>query len=61
MLSTFGRARLLDADFITAFFAATAQYPAASNRFHPAAKTVNLLAFTAIGLVGSFHKRKTVP
>jgi hypothetical protein len=45
----------LDADFITAFLAAGAQNPAASHFFHPAPETMDLLAFTAIGLVGSFH------
>ncbi len=54
-------ARLLDADFITALFAAAAQNSAASDRFHATAKTVNLLAFTFVGLIGSFHKRKTIP
>jgi hypothetical protein len=51
----------LDADFTTAFFAAAAQDPAASDRFHATAKTVNLLAFTLVGLIGSFHKRETIP
>jgi hypothetical protein len=51
----------LDADFPTAFFAAAAQNSAAPDRFHATAKTMNLLAFTFVGLIGSFHKRKTIP
>jgi hypothetical protein len=52
---------LLNANFVTAFFSAAAQDPAATDRFHPAAKAVNLLAFTAVWLVSSFHLGKTVP
>jgi hypothetical protein len=51
----------LDADFDTALFAAVAQDPAAPDRFHAAAKTMDLLAFPLVGLKCSFHEREPVP
>jgi len=55
MIPPMASPQLLGADFMTAFCAAVAQNPAATDRFHTAAKTVNFLTFSLIGLKSALH------